>query len=147
CCAECAFYQNGDFRAHGGPPKPAQVYHSGRPTPSAFLGGGIPPSLLLPLTLKSCRGSRAHSRRPGQGGIMRIALWALLALTLGPPAAGDPPWADKLFPDGTSHDFGSVPRGTQLFYRFKMTNIYKVPLEIMATRTSCGCVSVTPAMK
>jgi hypothetical protein len=52
-----------------------------------------------------------------------------------------------MFGGTTTHDFGSVPHGAQLFYRFKMTNLYAVPLDIVSTRTSCGCVTVTPSVK
>src|SRR5262249_11927647 len=37
------------------------------------------------------------------------------------------------------HDFGSVPRGAQLFHRFKITNIYAVPMDITNLKPSCGC--------
>jgi hypothetical protein len=54
------------------------------------------------------------------------------------------PWHwEQFFKDGLTHDFGSVPKGTQLFYRFKMKNIYAVPLEVSA-RVGCHCVSVNP---
>jgi hypothetical protein len=53
-------------------------------------------------------------------------------------------WAEKLFPDGITHDFGTIPAGTQLYHRFKMVNIYAVPLEI-SQRVGCACVSVTPS--
>lgn len=74
-----------------------------------------------------------------------IALVALgLATTLAP--AQQQEWADKLFAKGgLSHDFGSVPHGALLPYRFTLTNIYAVPLTITGTRTSCGCVTVTPS--
>jgi hypothetical protein len=79
---------------------------------------------------------------------MRNALLTLLALAVGTPAAhAQTSWADKMFKSGTTHDFGSVPRGAQLFHRFEMTNIYAVPLEIVQTRTSCGCVTITPSVK
>ena len=75
---------------------------------------------------------------------MRIALVALFALLVGPtPAPAQGSWADKMFKGETTHDFGSVPRGAQLFHRFKITNIYAVRLEIVQVRTSCGCVTVT----
>src|SRR5262249_42413858 len=55
-------------------------------------------------------------------------------------------WADKLFTKGGStHNFGNVPRGAVLNYRFPITNIYAVPLDIVGTRVSCGCVTVTPS--
>jgi hypothetical protein len=50
---------------------------------------------------------------------------------------------DQFFKGGMTHDFGSVPRGTQLFYKFKMKNIYAVPLAVDA-RVGCHCVTVTP---
>jgi len=91
---------------------------------------------------------------------MRNALLTLAALTLGAaaapaqapltvptPAPAPTSWADKMFKDGTAHDFGSVPRGAQLFHRFTMTNIYAVPLQIIDVRTSCGCSTATPSAK
>jgi hypothetical protein len=47
-----------------------------------------------------------------------------------------------MFKDGTSHDFGSVPRGGVLYHRFKISNVYAVPLEISA-RVGCSCVTAT----
>jgi hypothetical protein len=75
---------------------------------------------------------------------MRTVVLVLLGLALlAPPASAQGSWADKLFKDGTTHDFGSVPRGTQLYKRFKLTNIYAVPLEISAKR-GCTCLTITP---
>lgn len=56
-------------------------------------------------------------------------------------------WADKMFKDGLVHDFGTVPRGAQLFHRFTITNIYAVKMEITNIRSGCGCVSATAATK
>src|SRR5262249_8063948 len=56
-------------------------------------------------------------------------------------------WADKLFPEGTRHDFGTVPRGTPLRHRFPLTNIYAVALDIVHTRASCGCIAIIPGVK
>src|SRR5260370_22107716 len=56
-------------------------------------------------------------------------------------------WADKLFKGANTHDFGSVPRGAQLYHRFPMTNIWAVPLELTSIRVSCGCVTATPTTK
>jgi hypothetical protein len=56
-------------------------------------------------------------------------------------------WADKMFKGATTHDFGSVPRGAQLFHRFTITNIYAVRLEILNVRSSCGCATVTPSTR
>jgi hypothetical protein len=76
-----------------------------------------------------------------------LALAALLMCGLALPAQTQE-WADKLFAKGgTTHNFGNVPRGAVLSFRFPMTNIYAVPLEITGTRVSCGCVTVTPTVK
>jgi Protein of unknown function (DUF1573) len=79
---------------------------------------------------------------------MRNAVFAILALAwLATAGRAQTSWADKMFPEGTSHDFGSIPRGAQLFHRFKLTNIYAARLEITQVRTSCGCVTVTPSTR
>jgi len=80
---------------------------------------------------------------------MRYVATALAALLLAATSAPaqQPEWADKLFAKGgLSHKFGNVPRGAVLSHRFTMTNIYAVPLQITGTRTSCGCVTVTPSV-
>jgi len=84
---------------------------------------------------------------------MRIVVLALFALGVGSLVARADEgwkegWAENLFKDQTgqvdlSKDFGTVPRGTQLYKRFKITNIYQVPLEITAT-AGCTCLTVTP---
>src|ERR1700677_1670174 len=75
-----------------------------------------------------------------------LAGWIGVLLTTGAVAAQQPasnePWANKLFGGVTSKDFGTVAKGSQLKYSFKMTNIYKVPLEITSIRPTCGCVTV-----
>jgi hypothetical protein len=80
---------------------------------------------------------------------MRIAVLALTAwLALAHSAAAQSTaWANKLFSGDATHDFGTVARGAQLKHTFKMTNIYKVPLEITQTRVSCGCLTVTHSAK
>ena len=73
---------------------------------------------------------------------MRNVAWAVLLLLLGTtPAWADPPWAEKLFKEGTTKDFANIPRGTQLHHAFKLNNPYAVPLDINA-RSGCGCVTV-----
>lgn len=49
-------------------------------------------------------------------------------------------WAQKLF-QVTSHDFGTVARGSQPEFAFEITNIYEEPVEIAEVRTSCGCTT------
>lgn len=79
---------------------------------------------------------------------MRKSLFAIL-LTLGfaPFAYAQGAWADKLFGPETTHDFGNVARGAQLKYTFKITNIYKVPLDITEVRVQCNCVKAEPSAK
>jgi Protein of unknown function (DUF1573) len=78
---------------------------------------------------------------------MKRPLLAWLTLLIGAAAAPAQGWANKLFKDQHTHDFGTVPRGAQLFHRFTLTNIYAVPLEITEIRSSCGCVSATAATR
>src|SRR5688500_17063790 len=78
---------------------------------------------------------------------MRAFAFAWLALLAATPAVPAQGWANKLFKDQTSHDFGTVARGAQLYHRFPLTNIYAVPLEITNVRVSCGCLTATPSAK
>jgi hypothetical protein len=83
----------------------------------------------------------------------KLVLAAIGMLALGSAAAPQEVvtgWAGKLFASATpehkavaGHDFGFVPKGAQLKYRFPLTNIYAVPLQIV-TSVSCGCVTVSP---
>lgn len=74
-----------------------------------------------------------------------LVLAALLGTTASAPGQ-NAEWANKLFAKGTTHNFGNVPRGAVLSHQFTMTNIYAVPLEIVNTRVSCGCVTVKPGV-
>src|SRR5262249_46338312 len=78
---------------------------------------------------------------------MRKGMLALLALMLATVVAGAQGWAEKMFKGKTSHDFGTVPRGAQLVYRFTMTNIYAVQMEIENVKSGCGCVTAKPAKR
>jgi hypothetical protein len=76
----------------------------------------------------------------------------ILALTLFVMAVNQLPgqnagWAEKMFKDGVVHDFGSVPRGAQLYHKFTITNIYAVRMEITSVTSGCGCVTATPAKR
>jgi hypothetical protein len=86
---------------------------------------------------------------------MRIVLLALISLGMGfwearADEGWKQGWAENLFKDPKtgqielSKDFGTVPRGTQLYHRFRIKNIYQVPLQISAT-VGCTCLSVNPA--
>jgi hypothetical protein len=87
---------------------------------------------------------------------MSRLLLTLTVLALALPAAAQEvtlekkvPWANKFFtgeksspPPVILQDFGTVPQGTVKTYRFKMTNIYAVPMQVREPKPSCGCVSV-----
>ena len=77
---------------------------------------------------------------------MRYAIVAVLFLGLTTNSATAQGWAEKMFKE-TTHDFGVVPMGTQLFYRFSITNIYAVRMEITGITPGCGCVTATAAKR
>jgi len=81
--------------------------------------------------------------------LMRGTLFvlAILASSTSTAFAQTGAWADKLFGGNTVHEFGTVPRGAQLKYSFKMTNIYKVPLDITEVRANCGCLTAKESVK
>jgi hypothetical protein len=60
------------------------------------------------------------------------------------PAEPNPsaPWANKLFTE-TSKDFGDCTAAEPLKHRFEMSNIYAVPLQVVAVKASSACVTWT----
>src|SRR5580765_1698389 len=75
-----------------------------------------------------------------------LALVVLSALpTLAQAPAGA--WADKIFANKTTFDFGTVAAGAQLKHSFPIKNIYAVPLTFTEIRPSCGCLTATPSKK
>jgi hypothetical protein len=76
---------------------------------------------------------------------MRKALLTLAGLALGSTAApAQQGWAEKMFTQGVTHDFGGVAYGAQLLHRFTITNIYAVRMEITSIKIGCGCVTAEP---
>jgi archaellum component FlaG (FlaF/FlaG flagellin family) len=79
---------------------------------------------------------------------LALSLTAFLALPAFTQAQDFIPWANKFFsskpevPASIVHDFGTVPKGKIVTHRFKMTNIYQVPMTVVEPRPTCGCVSV-----
>jgi len=73
----------------------------------------------------------------------------LIALTfiLGNSVCSAQGWAEKMFREGITHDFGTVPRGAQLVHKFPVTNIYAVPMEIVAVVPGCSCITYTVPKK
>lgn len=72
-------------------------------------------------------------------------LLAALMVTASSAPAQNNDWGQKLFGGTTNYDFGSVARGAMLNHKFKMKNIWAVPIELMSVRASCGCVTATPS--
>jgi hypothetical protein len=73
----------------------------------------------------------------------RKTLLAAVALTLAIAplnAAVAQEWATKMF-SATSHNFGTVAKGSKTEYRFVFRNVYKEDLHVVGVRTSCGCTS------
>ena len=57
--------------------------------------------------------------------------------------AQDLNWAQKMF-EKQSHDFGTVARGSDVRYRFKVSNLYEEDVHISDVRTTCGCSAAKP---
>jgi hypothetical protein len=74
---------------------------------------------------------------------MRKTILALAVLAVTSSAAPAQGWAEKMIKGGLTHDFGTVPRGSQLAHSFTVTNIYAVRMEITRITSGCGCVSAT----
>ncbi len=75
--------------------------------------------------------------------VKRSWLWSLGVLALGSLSATDAgaqEWARKMFPV-TSHNFGTVAKGSKAEYRFVFRNLYEEDLHVVGVRSSCGCTS------
>jgi hypothetical protein len=51
-------------------------------------------------------------------------------------------WATKMF-SVTSHNFGTVAKGSKTEYRFVFRNMYQEDVHVVGVRTSCGCTAPT----
>ncbi len=71
--------------------------------------------------------------------MLRIAWFSLIALLLALPASAQE-WADKMF-NTTTHDFGTVAKGSKAEFRFQIKNLYEEDAHIQAVRSSCGCTT------
>ncbi len=72
-------------------------------------------------------------------GILALTT-ASLVMSAAPASAQD--WARKMFPV-TSHNFGTVAKGSKTDYRFEFRNLYVEDVHIVGVRSSCGCTSPT----
>ena len=66
---------------------------------------------------------------------MPIALLGTVLLAV--PASGQE-WAEKMF-SVTSHNFGTVAKGSKTEFRFVYRNLYEEDVHVSSVRTSCGC--------
>ena len=71
---------------------------------------------------------------------LQVATAAAIVVAHGGDAAFAQEWAKKMF-TVTSHNFGTVAKGSKTEYRFVFRNIYKEDLHVVGVRTSCGCTS------
>jgi hypothetical protein len=72
--------------------------------------------------------------------VLRNAFACLACLLLANATAAGQDWAVKMF-NTTSHDFGSVARGSKAQYKFEIKNIYEEDAHILSVRSSCGCTT------
>ncbi len=63
---------------------------------------------------------------------------ALLFVTLLAAPASGQEWAEKMF-SVTSHNFGTVAKGSKTEFRFIYRNLYEEDVHVSSVRTSCGC--------
>lgn len=71
--------------------------------------------------------------------IRRLAMFFACLLTAAGTASGQQ-WAEKMFAS-TSHDFGSVARGSATEFRFEFSNPFEEVVHVESVRSSCGCTS------
>ncbi|HLW68142.1 MAG TPA: DUF1573 domain-containing protein [Gemmataceae bacterium] len=50
-------------------------------------------------------------------------------------------WGAKFFREGLTHDFGNVPYGSKLSYKFPIKNDYNQTFRVTEATVSCGCVT------
>jgi len=83
---------------------------------------------------------------PGTTSLARGLLLAVItALAASSPLAAQE-WARKMF-TVTSHNFGTVAKGSKTEYRFVFRNLYNEDVRVVGVRTSCGCTSPTVTKK
>ncbi|MEX0669319.1 MAG: DUF1573 domain-containing protein [Pirellulales bacterium] len=89
-------------------------------------------------TAFSCVGT-AMFRSPFSFGRTVSCVAACVLFTSAEPLMAQE-WAKKMF-SVTSHNFGTVAKGSKTEYRFVFRNAYKEDLHVVGVRTSCGCTS------
>jgi len=79
-----------------------------------------------------------QSIRYGKIAAITLLVVAWGATTSRPLVAQE--WATKMF-SVTSHNFGTVAKGSKTEYRFVFRNLYVEDVHVSGVRTSCGCTS------
>lgn len=74
------------------------------------------------------------------GSAVRAVMFAMFVAVFASATAQAQDWAQKMF-SVTSHNFGTVARGSKTEFRFTFRNLYKEDLHVVGVRTSCGCTS------
>jgi hypothetical protein len=74
------------------------------------------------------------------GSVARPLAIAVLVVACAAETTPAQEWATKMF-SVTSHNFGTVAKGSKTEYRFVFRNMYKEDLHVVGVRTSCGCTS------
>jgi hypothetical protein len=75
----------------------------------------------------------------GGTSVIRSLTTALVLVLLATASSPAQEWAKKLFKSPTTHDFGTVARGSKTIYEFEMENIFEEDVHIASVRASCGC--------
>lgn len=83
---------------------------------------------------------------PARTALFAAALALFSSVAVVPATASAQEWAQKMF-KVTSHNFGTVAKGSKTEYRFEFRNPYKEDLHVVGVRTSCGCTSPTVTKK
>lgn len=90
--------------------------------------------------------SRSDCSMAGTASFLRAVALALIGLVWASSPLAAQEWARKMF-TVTSHNFGTVAKGSKTEYRFVFRNIYNEDLHVVGVRTSCGCTSPTVTKK
>ena len=81
-------------------------------------------------------------RYPENALVVRTVLASVACLLLSSGVACAQQWAVKMF-NTTSHEFGTVARGSTAQFRFQVKNIYEEDAHISSVRSSCGCTTAS----
>jgi len=96
---------------------------------------GVMPGPALAMRLSA---SFTAVRRPIR--VRPVAVTGAFCMLLAAGAARGEDWATKMF-SVTSHNFGTVAKGSKTEYRFVFRNIYQEDVHVVGVRTSCGCTA------